>query len=57
MPDIVTARMKLSQRGSVATQSEIRAISAAINKDPNNINLAQGICDTETPHPVLQGVQ
>ena len=47
--------MKLSKRGSVASQSEIRAISMAIDKDPNNINLAQGICDTETPHDVLQG--
>jgi aminotransferase len=47
--------MKLSQRGSVASQSEIRAISMAINKNPNNINLAQGICDTVTPHDVLQG--
>jgi aminotransferase len=48
--------MKLSQRSSDITQSEIRAISIAINNSGGNaINLAQGICDTAPPNTVLQG--
>jgi aminotransferase len=48
--------MRLSERGGEASQSEIRAISMAINNSgPNAINLAQGICDTETPAVVLKG--
>jgi len=48
--------MQLSKRSSNITQSEIRAMSLACRK-ANGINLSQGVCDTETPSPVLESAR
>ncbi len=48
--------MQLSRRSSNITQSEIRAMSLACRK-VDGINLSQGVCDTETPSPVLNSAQ
>lgn len=47
-------RNYLSDRASLVTQSEIRAMSRAC-AEFGGINLSQGVCDTETPAPVLEG--
>ena len=46
--------MKVSKRSENITQSEIRAMSIAC-RERDGINLAQGVCDTETPQPVIDG--
>lgn len=48
--------MQLSKRSSEITQSEIRAMSLACRR-AGGINLSQGVCDTETPLPVLTGAK
>ncbi|HLB05718.1 MAG TPA: pyridoxal phosphate-dependent aminotransferase [Thermodesulfobacteriota bacterium] len=46
----------LSKRSSLIVQSEIRAMTIECARI-GGINLAQGVCDTEVPLPVRQGVQ
>src|SRR3990172_12513983 len=46
----------LSKRSSLIVQSEIRAMTIECVRI-GGINLAQGVCDTEVPLPVRQGVQ
>ena len=48
--------LSLSKKSSLIAQSEIRAMTIACAKI-GGINLAQGVCDTEVPLPVRQGVQ
>lgn len=47
-----TSNLRLSQLAPGSVQSEIRAMSLACEQ-VGGINLAQGICDTEVPAPVL----
>lgn len=48
---------KLSKRSQIIKgQSEIRAMTLACT-ECNGINLSQGVCDTETPLPVLAGAK
>ena len=49
-------RSHLSNRSSKVQQSEIRAMSIACKK-AGGVNLSQGVCDTETPAPVLSGAR
>ena len=44
--------LRLSDLAPHTTQSEIRAMSVACS-DAGGINLAQGVCDTDPPHPVV----
>ncbi|MGI4830676.1 MAG: pyridoxal phosphate-dependent aminotransferase [Janthinobacterium lividum] len=44
-------RLRLSDLAPGNIQSEIRAMSVAC-ADVNGINMAQGVCDTDVPHPV-----
>ena len=46
-------RLQLSALAPGSLQSEIRAMSVACAA-VNGINMAQGVCDTEVPHPVAQ---
>ncbi|WP_309498085.1 pyridoxal phosphate-dependent aminotransferase [Sulfurovum sp.] len=48
--------MKLSNRAKNIAQSEIRAMSILCN-EKNGLNMAQGLCDLEVPHPVVQGAK
>src|SRR3990172_9219492 len=48
--------LSLSKRTSLIAQSEIRAMTIECAKI-GGINLAQGVCDTEVPLRVRQGVQ
>src|ERR1700753_2431490 len=45
--------LRLSDLAPHSTQSEIRAMSVACS-DAGGINLAQGVCDTDPPHPVVE---
>src|SRR5262245_20302863 len=45
-----------NQRMAGLAQSEIRAMTAACAR-VNGINMAQGVCDTGVPPPVIQGAQ
>ncbi|ERP30896.1 pyridoxal phosphate-dependent aminotransferase [Chitinivibrio alkaliphilus] len=47
---------RLSKRGVSVVQSPIRAMSTACRK-AGGINLAQGVCDTETPSCIIQGAE
>jgi len=49
----VPSRLALSQLAPAAVQSEIRAMSIACDAI-SGINLAQGVCDTPVPAPVLE---
>jgi aminotransferase len=51
---ISTASLRLSELSANATQSEIRAMSVESDR-VGGINLAQGVCDTELPAPVVEG--
>ena len=46
-------RLRLSDLAPGNVQSEIRAMSLACSM-ANGINMAQGVCDTEVPHPVAE---
>ncbi|HLW71929.1 MAG TPA: pyridoxal phosphate-dependent aminotransferase [Candidatus Binataceae bacterium] len=46
----------LSKRAARITQAEIRVMTIECEK-AGGINLAQGVCDTETPLPVRRGAQ
>ena len=56
MPTIPAAasRLALSHLAPAAIQSEIRSMSVACDAI-GGINLAQGVCDTPVPAPVLEG--
>ncbi len=46
-------RLRLSELAPGNIQSEIRAMSVAC-ADVSGINMAQGVCDTDVPHPVAE---
>ncbi len=46
--------LRLSELAPGLVQSEIRAMTVAC-ADAGGINLAQGVCDTDPPHPVVEG--
>ncbi len=46
--------LRLSELAPGLVQSEIRAMTVACS-DVGGINLAQGVCDTDPPHPVVEG--
>ncbi|HEV2576851.1 MAG TPA: aminotransferase class I/II-fold pyridoxal phosphate-dependent enzyme [Acidobacteriaceae bacterium] len=49
--------LRLSELAPGLVQSEIRAMTVAC-ADVGGINLAQGVCDTDPPHPVVEaGIQ
>ncbi len=48
--------LSLSKKASLIAQSDIRAMTLECTR-LGGINLAQGVCDTEVPLPVRQGVQ
>jgi aminotransferase len=48
--------LHLSKRAERITQAEIRVMTIECEK-AGGINLAQGVCDTETPLPVRRGAQ
>jgi aminotransferase len=50
----VASRLTLSQLAPAAVQSEIRAMTMECDRI-GGINLAQGVCDTPVPAPVLEG--
>jgi aminotransferase len=45
--------LRLSELAPGLVQSEIRAMTVACS-DVGGINLAQGVCDTDPPHPVVE---
>jgi aminotransferase len=47
------SNLRLSERTPHFVQSEIRAMTVAC-ADVGGINLAQGVCDTDPPHPVVE---
>src|ERR1700731_1741010 len=51
--ETATSNLRLRDLAPHTVQSEIRAMSAACNAI-NGINLAQGVCDTDPPHPVVE---
>ncbi len=51
--DHATSSLRLSDLTPLAVQSEIRAMSVACDA-MNGINLSQGVCDTDPPHPVVE---
>jgi aminotransferase len=57
-PSITAASsLRLSELAPGLVQSEIRAMTVAC-ADVGGINLAQGVCDTDPPHPVVEaGIQ
>src|SRR5246500_133188 len=48
-----TSTLRLSELAPGLVQSEIRAMTVAC-ADVGAINLAQGVCDTDPPHPVVE---
>ena len=50
----VQSALRLSDLAPHTTQSEIRAMTVACSQ-AGGINLAQGVCDTDPPHPVVEG--
>ena len=56
LPRSRQARLALSERTALITQSEIRVMSMECER-VGGINLAQGICDTELPAPVGTGAK
>jgi aminotransferase len=48
-----TSSLHLSELAPALVQSEIRAMSMACTAT-GGINLAQGVCDTDPPHPVVE---
>jgi aminotransferase len=56
MPTITTpstGNLRLSELAPQFVQSEIRAMTVAC-ADVGGINMAQGVCDTDPPHPVVE---
>jgi aminotransferase len=56
MPAITTpftGNLRLSELAPQFVQSEIRAMTVAC-ADVGGINMAQGVCDTDPPHPVVE---
>ena len=56
MPIITSSpsgNLRLSELAPHFIQSEIRAMSVACS-DVGGINMAQGVCDTDPPHPVVE---
>ena len=54
MPASLTAaNLHLSELAPTFVQSEIRAMNVACSA-VNGINMAQGVCDTDPPHPVVE---
>jgi aminotransferase len=50
---IATDNLRLSELAPTFVQSEIRAMNVACSA-VQGINLAQGVCDTDPPHPVVE---
>jgi aminotransferase len=50
---VIPANLHLSELAPHFVQSEIRAMNVAC-ASVNGINLAQGVCDTDPPHPVVE---
>ncbi len=50
---VPTSNLHLSALAPHFIQSEIRAMTVACS-DAGGINLAQGVCDTDPPHPVVE---
>lgn len=50
---IASSGLRLSDLAPGLVQSEIRAMTVACS-DVGGINLAQGVCDTDPPHPVVE---
>lgn len=48
--------MRLSERSTTISQSEIRSMTRACNAI-NGINMAQGVCDLEIPNEVIEGAK
>ena len=48
-----SSELRLSELAPGLVQSEIRAMTVAC-ADVGGINLAQGVCDTDPPHPVVE---
>lgn len=53
MPAIAADNLRLSDLAPHFAQSEIRAMNVACAA-VNGLNLAQGVCDTDPPHPVVE---
>lgn len=53
IPRAASSSLRLSQLAPGLVQSEIRAMTVACS-DVGGINLAQGVCDTDPPHPVVE---
>jgi aminotransferase len=51
--ETTASNLRLSELAPHTVQSEIRAMSVACD-NMNGINLAQGVCDTDPPHPVVE---
>jgi len=49
----LTSNLRLSDLSPHFVQSEIRAMTVAC-MDVGGINMAQGVCDTDPPHPVVE---
>jgi aminotransferase len=54
MPTLTATNLHLSDLAPTFVQSEIRAMNVACAA-VQGINLAQGVCDTDPPHPVVEG--
>jgi aminotransferase len=52
-PAATLSSLRLSDLSPNSVQSEIRAMSVACDA-VNGINMAQGVCDTDPPHPVVE---
>ena len=53
MPNALLDNLRLSELAPHLIQSEIRAMTVAC-ADIGGINMAQGVCDTDPPHPVVE---
>jgi len=53
MPTTTLTDLHLSDLAPTFVQSEIRAMNVACSA-VNGINMAQGVCDTDPPHPVVE---
>ena len=53
MPTEAQHQLATSQIAPTIVQSEIRAMTVECAALPNGINMAQGVCDTDPPHPVV----
>ena len=51
----IQRQLAVSQIAPDLVQSEIRAMSVECAALPHGINMAQGVCDTDPPHPVVAG--